>query len=181
MTQPTSTPSSARAPESSSPAKLLYSDLEIELDVTRRFLERYPDGKGDWMPHEKSMKLGRLATHVADIPRYGKMLLETDEMDFATNRPPLTPVDSAQELLAIFDARAAETRATLAATDYASLERPWTMRNGEQVILSAPKGALVRRMMINHLVHHRAQLGVYYRLLGVPVPGSYGPSADEPI
>lgn len=168
----------AESPSSLSPARLIFGDLERELHSTRRTLERFPDGKGDWRPHEKSMALGRLATHVADMPTRGLMILGSDEMDIMA-RPPLTVLGSAAELLAFFDRNAAELLEVIAAADYAGLERPWTIRRGTQVLLTGPKRDLLRNVMMNHLVHHRAQLGVYYRLLGIPVPGLYGPSADE--
>jgi hypothetical protein len=108
-------------------------------------------------------------------------MLESDELDFAT-RPYSPPkFRSAADLVGIFDTTVAEMRPVLHAADGAALEAVWTMRAGDQVILSGRKAALIREMMISHIVHHRAQLGVYYRLLGVPIPGLYGPSADEPM
>lgn len=143
-------------------------------------LERFPSEHDDWRPHEKSTPLARLATHIADIPNRGTAILETDEMDLS-QRQPLPPLGSATELLALFDASIEKLRPAIAAADFATLQRPWTVRHGERVILAAPKGALLRTLMISHLIHHRAQLGVYYRMLGVPLPGLYGPSADEPM
>ena len=160
-------------------ASLLYGDLEHELAQTRRLLERYPEGKGDWQPHAKSMVLSRLAVHVAELPGLGPIVIETDELDFATSGYKPTPFSSAADLVAIFDRKVADLRRAIARIDLELLERPWTLRNGSHVILTQPKGALLRGLVINHIVHHRAQLGVYYRLLGVPVPGMYGPSADE--
>lgn len=171
MSAPTTTPTSI--------AQTLYGDLEHELSITRRMLERYPSGHTDWSPHPKSMSLGRLAAHVAEIPGYGTMLLTTDEADFAARPYEPKTFETADELLAEFDAKAAELRPFLAQVDEASLAKPWTLRMGEQVFFTQPKGPLMRQMLISHLIHHRAQLGVYYRLLDVPVPGTYGPSADE--
>jgi uncharacterized damage-inducible protein DinB len=159
-------------------ADLLYDDLEGELAATRKTLERFPDGKGAWRPHEKSRPIGELAAHVAQIAGLGIAILETDELDGA-KRPPLPQLNSVAELLALFDPLAARLRQAVAAADLATLERPWTLRRGDRVFLSRPKRSLMRTMMINHLIHHRAQLGVYYRLLGVPVPITYGPTADE--
>ena len=145
-------------------------------------LERYPSGREDWKPHEKSMPLGSLASHVADLPSYGTMILATDELDFAARPPsPPKPRGTAADLVAAFDGHVAKLRDSLAAMDADRAESQWTLRQGEKVFFSEPKSDLVRHMMINHLVHHRAQLGVYYRMLDVPVPGSYGPSADEPM
>jgi uncharacterized damage-inducible protein DinB len=168
-------------PSASVPATVLFADLDAELARTRRILERYPQGNDDWRPHEKSMPIGRLAVHLATLPSFAKTMLESDELDFAT-RPYSPPkFRTADDLVAIFDATVAEMRPMLTAADGASLAAVWTLRAGSQVILSGRKGALIRETMISHIVHHRAQLGVYYRLLGVPVPGLYGPSADEPM
>jgi uncharacterized damage-inducible protein DinB len=158
----------------------LLIDLDRELASTRRLLERYPDGKGEWRPHEKSRTLSALATHVANIPGQGASVLTTAEMDVAS-RKPQPPKDSAAELLEVFDAAAARLKAAVADTDAAKLSEKWTMRAGPRVLVSEPRALLMRLMLINHLVHHRAQLGVYLRLLDVPIPGMYGPSADEPI
>lgn len=144
-------------------------------------LERFPTGHNDWRPHEKSMTLGRLAAHVAELPGFGTMIINTDGMDFSKREYVAKIYDTADELLAVFDEKVEALRPVLAAADSATLASLWTLRNGEQIFFTRPKGELVRGMMINHLVHHRAQLGVYYRMLGVPVPGSYGPSADEPM
>jgi uncharacterized damage-inducible protein DinB len=157
-----------------------FGDLEQELASTRRMLERFPSGHDDWSPHEKSTPLARLATHVADIPNRGTAILETSEMDLST-RQPVPVLSTADDLLAFFDANVGRLRPLMAAADFASLRQPWTLRHGERTIFTAPKGALLRTLMISHFVHHRAQLGGYYRMLGVPVPGMYGPSADEAV
>ncbi|HEY8166515.1 MAG TPA: DinB family protein [Gemmatimonadaceae bacterium] len=161
-----------------SAADLLYSDLNDELAATRKTLERFPEGKGDWRPHEKSRTIGELAAHVAQLPGIGIAILESDGLD-AAQRPPLPKVNTAAELLAIFDGVAGRLRQAVASTDFAVLEQPWTLRRGDTVFFTRPKRPLMRSVLINHLIHHRAQLGVYYRLLGVPVPSIYGPTADE--
>ncbi len=166
---------------SGGPADILYTDLDNELKTTRRMLERFPAGNNDWRPHEKSMTLGRLAAHVAELPQFGTMIVTTDGMDFATSGYKPATYDTAEELLTVFDEKVKALRPVLAAADSDALASSWTLRNGEQVFFTRPKGELVRHMMINHLVHHRAQLGVYYRMLGVALPSSYGPSADEPM
>lgn len=158
----------------------LLIDLDRELASTRRILERYPDGKGDWQPHEKSRTLSALATHVASIPHHGARILTTEDMDVAS-RPPQASQDSAAALLETFDEGVARLKASAADTDAAKLAGKWTMRAGPRVLVSEPRALLMRVMVVNHLVHHRAQLGVYLRLLNVPLPGIYGPSADEPI
>lgn len=161
-----------------SPAELLYGDFAGEHASTRRMLERYPDGKGQWRPDEKSRPLGALATHVAGIVGRGTLVLETDGHD-VTTRPAPPVFDSARELLAYFDDNVAKFSAALAKVDYPALEQTWAMRRGTQILIERPRRQLLRVMMMSHLVHHRAQLGVYYRLLGIPVPGMYGPSADD--
>ncbi|MDB4911598.1 MAG: DinB family protein [Gemmatimonadetes bacterium] len=162
----------------SSTLDMLYSDFEAEHAATRRLLERFPDAKHDWRPHEHSRTIAELATHVADIPNRGVAILTTSEMDVGA-RKPLTPVTTAAGLLAAHDASVAAQKAALANADLATLSGEWKVRRGDQVVMHGPKFRLLRTMMMSHLVHHRAQLGVYYRLLGVPVPGMYGPSADD--
>ncbi len=168
----------AGSPATLSAAELLYGDFPAEHGATRRFLERYPDGKGAWRPHERSRALDQLATHVADIVYRGVAILDSDGMDVAS-RPQLTLMDSARELLAHFDAGLERFNTALATADFEHLARPWALRRGGHVLVQESRRVLLRRMMMSHLVHHRAQLGVYYRLLGVPVPGAYGPSADD--
>ncbi|HWG54009.1 MAG TPA: DinB family protein [Gemmatimonadaceae bacterium] len=153
-------------------------DLEDELAATRRMLERYPDGRGAWRPHAKSRTLAQLASHVAALPNHGVRVLTSNEVDLAA-RAPQPPSDTSAELLAAFDAAAGQVRAAVAASAETELDRTWTMRAGQQVLASGSKRLMLRRVMLNHLIHHRAQLGVYYRLLDIPVPGTYGPSADE--
>lgn len=168
-------------PSKPSLSDFLYTDLDNEFRTTRRMLERFPAGHNDWRPHAKSMTLGRLAAHVAELPGYGSMIIGTDEMDFDKAEYKPTTYDTADALLAVFDEKVSELRPMLASFDSEAVATQWTLRNGEQVFFTRPKGDLVRHMMLNHLVHHRAQLGVYYRMLDVPLPGSYGPSADEPM
>ena len=158
----------------------LLIDLDREMASTRRLLERYPLGKGEWRPHDKSRTLSALATHVANIPHHGASILTTAEMDVAS-RQAQPPKDSAAELLEAFDAGVTRLKAAVASTDAAKLAETWTMRAGPRVLASESRALLMRLMVINHLVHHRAQLGMYLRLLNVPIPGMYGPSADEPV
>lgn len=174
----TSAPRSPEAPAEMSPAELLYGDFVGEHAATRRILGRYPDGKGEWRPHERSKSLGELATHVADIVNRGTTVLETDGMQVGV-RPAAMQLDSASELVVHFDAALEKLNDALAATDFDKLAKPWTIRAGDRIIFEAPRRIMLRQIMMSHLVHHRAQLGVYYRLLGVPVPGTYGATADE--
>ena len=169
----------ATAPaDSSQMLDMLYSDFEAEHAATRRLLERFPDSKHDWRPHEHSRTIAELATHVADIPNRGVSILTTSEME-AGARKPLAPLTTAAELLAAHDANVAAQKAALARADLAALSEEWRVRRGDQIVMRGPKYRFLRTVMMSHLVHHRAQLGVYYRLLGVPVPGMYGPSADD--
>ena len=157
---------------------LLYSDFEGEHAATRRLLERFPDARHDWRPHEHSRTIAELATHVADIPTRAVSILTTSEME-AGARKSLAPLTTAAELLTSHDANVAAQKAALANVDLAALSGEWKVRRGDQIVMRGPKYLLLRTVMMSHLVHHRAQLGVYYRLLGVPVPGMYGPSADD--
>lgn len=157
----------------------LYADLDLELAATRRVLERVPFEHWDWRPHEKSFTLGRLATHLAELPRFAEVMATTDELDMAQGMDAPPTVASRDELLALFDARAASMRAIVAGLDAERLAGHWKLRVGDAVYLDAPRALLLRQHGISHPVHHRAQLTVYLRLLGVPVPGLYGPSADD--
>jgi uncharacterized damage-inducible protein DinB len=157
----------------------LFADLEPELAATRRALERVPFEHWDWKPHEKSYSLGRLATHLAELPSFAEAIATTDEMDLGTLPYVMPTVADLAELLALFDRTSAAWRHALASLDAARLAAHWRMRMGDTTILDAPRSLLLRQHGITHPAHHRAQLGVYLRLLGIPVPGVYGPSADE--
>lgn len=163
------------------PIQMMFADVANELATTRRVLARVPDGNNDWQPHEKSMKLGRLATHLAELPRMGVMVLTTDELDWATAPYKPTVIETTAERLALFDDLSATLQAELAKADWDLLSKEWTMRHGDQVFMKSPKGVLIRSAGMSHMAHHRAQLGVYLRLLGLPVPRVYGPSADEQV
>ena len=153
-------------------------ELTRESITTRKMLERVPAGKFDWKPHEKSMTLVQLATHVAEIPSWTGMVLNTTELDFAANEYKPTIVASSEELLQHFEKSLADGQAQLANATDKQLEDTWTMRNGEQILSSESKLDTLRGCFCQ-VVHHRAQLGVYLRLLNIPIPGSYGPSADD--
>lgn len=164
--------------ESAKAIDLLYSDFSGEHLSTRRLLERVPEGKGDWKPHEKSAPLYKLATHIADIPTRGVSILTEDEMD-ATNRVARPTLTTVAELLAYHDANVAALNAALATTSLAKLDTEWQLRRGDQIMIRGKRRSLLRTVMMSHLIHHRAQLGVYLRLLDVSIPGMYGPSADD--
>ena len=165
------------SPEST--VDLLYPELDRELDKIRRMLERFPDAHAGWTPHVKSRTLGSLATHLASLG-IGARLLETDEVDVTSRTPPALR-STAAELLALFDESAGALKAALPMATPEALNQTWTLRVGPRVLFAQPRRVVIREMLLNHFIHHRAQLGVYYRLLDVPVPGTYGPSADEPI
>ena len=169
---------SAGFPANASPAELLYPDMAQELANTRRLLERIPDGKDDWKPHGKSMALGNLATHVAELPRFATMILTTDEFDFGAGTWPKVTITSNADRLALFDEVAAGMVSGINSATWPALDRNWKMRMGEQVFMNDRKANLLRGT-ISHIAHHRAQLGVYLRQLDITIPGMYGPSADE--
>jgi uncharacterized damage-inducible protein DinB len=170
--------SSANPAISMDPATLLFSDLDVELATTRRMLERVPDGKDDWRPHKKSRTLDELATHVAQLPGFGIMMLTRDEYDGGT-QPPEPKPSCCSERVETFDEVSGEFRRLVKELTWDQAMSPWTLKFRGQQVFSAPRAQLLRSAMMTHLAHHRAQLGVYLRLLDIPVPGSYGPTADE--
>jgi len=160
----------------------MLPEFDQEMANTRKTLERVPDDKWGWKPHEKSGTLGWLAGHVGTVPEWIAMVIKTEELDYApvggpTHEPP--KIENRAQLLAAFDKAAAEARAALANVSDADLAKSWRLLAGGKEVLSLPRAACIRSLCLNHMIHHRAQLTVYYRLLGVPVPGLYGPSADE--
>lgn len=161
---------------------ILLPEFDMEMDSTRRTLERVPDDKFGWKPHEKSGTLGWMASHVATLPHWAKITMDQDSLDIAPAGGPTfvlpTPANR-QELLELFDKNRAEARAALAAGDDPAYAQPWALLMGGKQLFSEPRSAVLRRMVFNHLIHHRGQLTVYLRLLNVPVRGLYGPSADE--
>lgn len=163
----------------SSLAHALLPEFEHELANTRKTLARIPEGKNDWKPHATSMELMALATHIAQIYFWMSWTIREAEFD-AVQAPQERPsIGTAAELVAFLDRNAAEAKAALLEATDEVLLTPWTLRNGEQVFFTMPRIAVLRGMIFNHMVHHRAQLTVYFRMLGVPVPSLYGPSGDE--
>ncbi len=171
--------SSATEPAAPSLKQLALGDLEQEVSITRRVLERVPDEHLAWKPHDRSMALGSLALHLANLPHWQLRILQSDEFDIGQPLPRQEPPASRAEILAAFDERVSRVREALAATDDAALAQPWTLRRGEQVVMRVPRVGAIRTMGLSHAAHHRGQLSVYLRLLDVPVPSIYGPSADE--
>lgn len=153
--------------------------MQLEAVTTRNMLSRIPDDKLDWQPHAKSMPMRTLAVHIAELPTWMPMALNTDGLDFATMDYTLTPVSSTADLVHIFEKSQEAGKMALETATEADLEPTWTMRQGDVILKVHTKGEVIRHA-ISQTIHHRAQLGVYLRLLEVAIPGSYGPSADEP-
>ena len=158
--------------------ELLLKELDQEAVTTRKMLERVPADKFGWQPHPKSMNMKALATHVAELPSWISMTMNTSELDFATT--PYAPVDvkSTEDLLDHFEKSFKDGRSELEKADENQFSEMWTLRNGEKIYSTSSKYEVIR-MSMSQVIHHRAQLGVYLRLLDIPIPGSYGPSADE--
>ncbi len=156
----------------------LIPEFDAEMANTRRALERVPMDKAAWKPHEKSMALGRLAIHLAELPGWVNVTVHTDELDFASGYNP-PKAETTEDLLALFDKNVSEARAALDGASDETWRKPWTLRNGDHVIFTMPKIVVQRAFTMNHIIHHRGQLTVYLRLNDVPVPSIYGPSADE--
>lgn len=158
--------------------KMLLKEFDQEAETTRKMLACIPDDRYDWQPHPKSMTIRRLATHIADIPSWVQMAICDDELDFATTTHKEPVINNTAGLLEFFEQSYHAGREALTNTNENILEQSWAMRNGGQVYFAATKGEVIR-MSYSQIVHHRAQLGVFLRLLDVAIPGSYGPSADE--
>jgi uncharacterized damage-inducible protein DinB len=161
----------------------LLAEFDREMASTRKLLERVPEDKFDWAPHQKSMKLGPLAQHIAELPSLIGETINKDTLDIAPEGKyvPSPPVHNRQELLDRFDKTVAAARGVLAAaSDDAHLQKPWTLLMTGKTIFTLPRTCVLRAFVMNHGIHHRAQLGVYLRLNNVPIPGVYGPSADDP-
>jgi uncharacterized damage-inducible protein DinB len=165
----------------------ILPEFDREIAVTRRVLERVPEGKPDYKPHEKSMALDRLAGHVAEVLGWAKETILQDSVDV---NPPGSPppaqnaslkMTSRKQLLEEFDKRAAAGRAAIAGASDEDFMKPWSLMAGGKAVFTMPKIAVLRGFVMNHMIHHRGQLSVYLRLNNVPVPSIYGPSADEQV
>ena len=161
-------------------AQGLLAEFDMEMANTRRTLERIPEDKLEWKPDPKSMSMGRLAAHVAEMTSWATLALSTDGLDFASTPYEPAVAKSREDVLQMADKNAAAARAAIAGASDADFMKPWTLRSGDQIFFTLPKIAVIRGMVMNHTIHHRGQLTVYYRMNGVPVPALYGPSADEP-
>jgi uncharacterized damage-inducible protein DinB len=158
--------------------KLLLTEMEQEAQTTRKMLALVPTDKLDWQPHKKSMTMRNLAAHIAELPGWVSMGLNTTVLDFAANPYEPTKIENTSELLDIFETSLKEGTDALRNASEEDLEPKWTLRNGDDIYAVMTKAELIRHS-ISQTIHHRAQLGVYLRLLDIPIPGSYGPSADE--
>ena len=159
-------------------ADSLLPEFDHEMTVTRKLLERVPEEQFDWKPHQKSMSLGQLAQHVATIPRWGDVTLSRTEFDLASEPTPAAMTTRGQ-LLDAFDHHVSNARAALVGKGDGELMTPWALKRGGTTIFSMPRTSVWRRFVMSHIIHHRAQLGVYLRMHDVPLPSVYGPSADE--
>lgn len=157
---------------------LIQKELENEALTTRKLLALVPAEKFDWKPHPKSMVMMNLATHIAELPTWVSMVLSTDELDFAVNEYKPTVVKDNKELIELFEKSLADGLSLLDDSKEDLLAKTWTLRMGEQILTTGSKADMIRHAL-SQIIHHRAQLGVYLRLLDIPIPGSYGPSADE--
>lgn len=155
------------------------AEIQQEAQSTRKLLERVPMDKLDWKPHEKSTTLGSLATHVAEIPGWTAATLDFPELDFAKMEYKQNIPTENSGLLRILDENVEKAITSLKNADDKKFFEDWTLKNGDVTYFTLPKAAVVRSFSLNHWYHHRAQLGVYLRLLDVPLPSIYGPTADE--
>ena len=163
-------------------SEALLPEFDHEVVGIRKTLERVPEEKLGWKPHQKSMTMGGLATHLASVLTWAVTAVDTDSFDLAPGGvpiPPVTPVKSRKELLETFDQNVAAARKAIAGASDAHLLKPWTLLHSGQKVVSMPRIVVLRSFVMNHSIHHRAQLGVYLRLNDVSVPSIYGPSADE--
>jgi uncharacterized damage-inducible protein DinB len=158
------------------------AEFDQEMVNTRKTLERVPDGKFDWKPHEKSMPMGRLASHIATLPSWAVETIKRDSLDIAPEggEPYKMPEgNTTKEVLDLFDQSVRAARAAIAEASDEDWAKPWSLLRTGQTILTLPRAAVLRSFVMSHGVHHRAQLGVYLRLNDLPLPAIYGPSADE--
>ena len=159
--------------------EMFLPEFDQEMKKTRAILERLPEGKPDFKPHEKSMPLGKLAAHTAQLPEFAVRIVELPEFDFSKSDMKPLVMESRQQLLDAFDSIAAKARAAIAKASDEEWQKTWKLSFQGHTIVDAPRFLVYRGMFLNHIIHHRAQLGVYLRLNDVPLPGTYGPSADD--
>jgi uncharacterized damage-inducible protein DinB len=162
-------------------SELLLTEFDEEVKKTRTMLERVPGGSGDFTPHPKSTPLGRLAPHVAQLAGFGQTVLTEPSLDFSQRTYTPLPFESAAQLVRVFDEGAAKVRGALQRMRDEAWTEPWKLSFQGRTLFEGTRFLAYRQMFLNHIVHHRAQLGVYLRLTDQPVPATYGPSADEPV
>lgn len=163
-------------------AEALLPEYDREMGLTRRLLERVPDAQFDWQPHERSMRLGRLVAHLAELPHWVVESITNASTEMTTRTPAdHQPPTTRQAVLALFDQNVKAGRAALAGRTDAELAAPWTLKSQGKEVFTMPKAAALRNFVMNHVIHHRGQLSVYLRLQDVSVPSIYGPSGDEPL
>ena len=164
-------------------ADLLLPEFDREIATTRRVLQRVPDEKGEWKPHEKSFSMAHLAQLVSMMPSWAEMMISRPELDIAPKENPASPytTEKTEALLAQFDRNVVAAREAIARTTDDAFNEPWTLKAAGRDVATGTRYLMMRTLLINHLVHHRAQLGVYLRLVDVPVPSMYGPTADEKV
>ena len=160
-------------------AQALLPEFDHEMATTRRMLERFPEDKVEWRPHETCMTLGRLAGHVAELAGWTTVTMNQDqlEMDPSTYKPNI--VSSRAEALKQFDDSVKASRESIAGASDETLMKPWSLVAGDKAVLTMPRVAVLRSFVMNHMIHHRGQLAAFYRIAGVPIPSLYGPSKDE--
>ena len=161
---------------------MLLEELDPEIRGARKTLERVPEDRLGWSPHPKSATMGWLAGHLANVPSWAATTIQRESLDIAPGGEQMDPApqpETTAELIASFDRHAAEARTAIRGTSNEDLLRPWSLLRNGQLLMTMPRLAVLRSFVFNHLVHHRAQLGVYLRLNDIPVPAIYGPSADE--
>ena len=159
----------------------VLAELAHEAATTRRLLDRVPERHLAWKPHEKSMTLGRLATHIAEIPGWVGSIVEKDEFDVGTGGYVPPTIDRVPEIVAMFDRNVAAATETLKRQSNDRLLAKWQLKRKGQLVVEMPRLGMIRTLLMNHLIHHRGQLSVYLRLQNVPLPSIYGPTADEPM
>ena len=160
-------------------AQSMLPEFDQEMANTRKMLERLPEDKLEFKPDPKSMALGRLAGHVAEMPGWGVVTIAQEELDIKRGAFEPLVAKSRNQLLEAFDKNVKDTRLALSGASDEHLMKQWTLKFDGHTVFAMPRVAVLRNMVMNHTIHHRAQLGVYYRMNGVPIPGMYGPSADE--
>jgi uncharacterized damage-inducible protein DinB len=160
----------------------LLPEFDREMGLTRRALDRVPDGQFDFKPHPTSFSLGQLAEHLTEMPRWTSMTMTQSALETSLDRPAdYVPPATRAQLLAQFDKHLKEARGHLAGKTDGELAAPWTLKSGGKEVFTMPKIAVMRNFVLNHMIHHRGQLTVYLRMLGIPVPSIYGPSGDEQL